>query len=104
VRSIPPVVREDTAGTSVFLRVMDYVDGGIRFDFVTMRRPAGGWDSGAPWEVSSRRSLHTALPTPLLERELEAVGFGEVRLFGDHTGRVFDAASDESVLLTATRA
>jgi glycine/sarcosine N-methyltransferase len=103
VRSIPPVVREDSEGTSVFLRVMDYVEDGIRFDFVTMRRPAGGWEEDAPWEVSSRRSLHAALPTPLLGRELVAGGFGEVRLFGDHTGRRFESESDESVLMTATR-
>jgi glycine/sarcosine N-methyltransferase len=103
VRSIPPVVREDAEGTSVFLRVMDYVDDGIRFDFVTLRRPAGGWENGAPWEVSSRRSLHAALPTSLLLRESEAAGFTDVRLFGDHTGRAFDASVDESVLLTATR-
>jgi glycine/sarcosine N-methyltransferase len=103
LRSIPPVVREDDEGTWVFLRVMDYVEAGIRFDFATLHRPPGGWEAGAPWEVSSRRSLHTALPSSVLAGELEAAGFGDVRLFGDHTGKAFDAAADESVIVTAVR-
>jgi glycine/sarcosine N-methyltransferase len=101
VHSIPPVVREDENGTRVFLRVMDYEEGGIRFDFVTLSRPADAWDSGAPWEVSSRRSVHTALPTRLLAAELEAAGFGDVAFFGDHEAKAFDAAADESVIVTA---
>lgn len=103
VRAIPPVVREDANGTVVFLRLMDYVEDGIRFDFLTLERPAGAWESGAPWEVSSRRSTHTALPTTVLLPALEAAGFTGVRLFGDHAGKAFDAASDESVVLTAVR-
>lgn len=103
LRSIPPVVREDDEGTWVFLRVMDYVDGGIRFDFATLHRPAGGWETDVPWEVSSRRSLHTALPSSVLAGELEAAGLGDVRFFGDHTGKEFDPAADESVIVTAVR-
>ncbi len=103
IRSIPPVVREDAEGTRVFLRVMDYVEGGIGFDFVTMSRPADAWASGAEWTVTSRRSVHTALPTSLLAAGLESAGFGDVRMFGDHTGKALDAAADESVLLTAVR-
>jgi glycine/sarcosine N-methyltransferase len=101
VRSIPPVVREGEDGTRVFLRVMDYAGDGIRFDFVTLGRPADAWESGAAWEVVSRRSIHTALPTALLAAELEAAGFSEVALFGDHGGKAFDAAMDESVVVTA---
>jgi glycine/sarcosine N-methyltransferase len=103
LRAIPPVVREDDEGTWVFLRVMDYVEGGIRFDFATMHRPPGGWESDEAWDVTSRRSLHTALPSSLLTGELEAAGFHDVRAFGDHTGRAFDPAVDESVILTAVR-
>jgi len=103
IRAIPPVVREDEEGTRVFLRVMDYVEGGIGFDFVTMDRPAGAWETGESWRVSSRRSVHTALPTALLAAELGGAGFDRVRLFGDHTGKAFDPAVDESVLITATR-
>jgi SAM-dependent methyltransferase len=102
-RSIPPVVREDDEGTWVFLRVMDYVEGGIRFDFATLHRPAGGWEADTPWEVSSRRSLHSALPSLVLAGELEAAGFGDVRFFGDHTGKEFDPPADESVIVTAVR-
>jgi hypothetical protein len=100
---VPPVVRDDGTGTTVFLRVMDHVESGIRFDFVTLHRPAGAWESGGAWEVSSRRSTHTALPSALLERELAAGGFADVRFFGDHSGRSFDAAQDESVIVTAVR-
>ena len=103
LRSIPPVVREDDEGTWVFLRVMDYVEDGIRFDFATLHRPAGGWEADVPWEVSSRRSLHTALPSSVLAGELGAAGFGDVRFFGDHAGKEFDAAADESVIVTAVR-
>jgi glycine/sarcosine N-methyltransferase len=103
VRSIQPVVREDEEGTWVFLRVMDYVEGGIRFDFATLHRPVDGWEHDAPWEVSSRRSLHTALPSSVLASELEAAGFGDVHLFGDHTGRALDPSADESVIVTAVK-
>jgi glycine/sarcosine N-methyltransferase len=103
VRTVPPVVRDDETGTTVFLRVMDHVEGGIRFDFLTLHRPVGAWESGAEWGVSSRRSTHTALPSVLLGRELAAAGFSRVRFFGDHSGRAFDAAADESVIVTAVR-
>ena len=103
IRSIAPVVRDDDEGTWVFLRIMDYVEGGIRFDFATVHRPVGGWENDEPWDVVSRRSLHTALPSSLLVGELEAAGFGSVRLFGDHTGKAFDPAKDETVIVTAVR-
>jgi glycine/sarcosine N-methyltransferase len=103
VRTVPPVVRDDETGTTVFLRVMDHVEGGIRFDFVTLHRPVGAWESGAAWETSSRRSTHTALPTPLLVETLGEAGFADVRLFGDHSGKAFDASADESVIVTAVR-
>jgi len=103
IRSIAPVVREDDEGTWAFLRVMDYVEGGIRFDFVTVHRPVGGWQNDEPWDVVSRRSLHTALPSSVLAGELEAAGFRGVRMFGDHTGKEYDPAKDESVIVTAVR-
>jgi SAM-dependent methyltransferase len=103
VRSIPPVVRDMEDGTRVFLRLMDYEEGGIRFDFVTLHRPMGAWDSGAAWEASSRRSLHTALPSQLLRGELVSAGFPDVRAYGNHAGAAFDPAHDESVLMVAVR-
>lgn len=103
VRSIPPVVRDMEDGTRVFLRLMDYVEGGIRFDFVTLYRPLGAWEDEAEWETSSRRSLHTALPLQLLRGELVSAGFTDVRVYGNHSGAVFDPALDESVLVIAAR-
>ena len=104
VRSIAPVVRETTEGTRVFLRVIDYADGAVLFDFVTMQRPAGAWASGAPWEVTSRRSAHTALPSDVLLPALREAGFSEIARYGKHDGTVFDAERDESVIVVAVRA
>lgn len=103
VRSIPPVVRETEEGTRVFLRVMDYAEEAILFDFITMQRPADAWTTGAAWEVSSRRSPHTALPEAVLLPALEAAGFGDVVRYGNHSGAAFDPAVDESVILVAVR-
>ncbi len=103
VRSMAPVVRDGEDGKWVFLRVMDVKEGVIQFDFLTLHLPAGGWDSGAGWEVSSRRSPHTALPTSVLVPQLRAAGFGDVHLYGDHSRKEFDPAEDESVIVTATK-
>lgn len=100
-RTIAPVVREDAEGTWVFLRVMDHVEDGIRFDFVTLYRQRDAWETGGGWQASSRRSLHTALPVSLLVPEVERAGLREVRLYGDHSGKTFDPAQDESVILLA---
>lgn len=101
LRAIPPVVRDAADGTWVFLRVVDYVEDGIGFDFITLHRPAGSAD--APWETESRRSVHTALPSAVLCGELAAAGFEEVRLFGNHESKPFDAVTDESVIGVAVR-
>lgn len=103
IRSIPPVVRETAEGTRVFLRVMDYSEGEILFDFVTMRRSRDAWATGAAWEISSRRSAHTALPSPVMLPALEVSGFGDVNRFGDHSGAAFDPTVDESVIVVAVR-
>lgn len=103
VRSIPPVVRETDQGTRVFLRVIDYAEDAILFDFITMQRPADAWSTGAAWEVASRRSAHTALPGEVLLPTLEAAGFGDVVRYGSHAGAPFDPLKDESVIVVAVR-
>jgi glycine/sarcosine N-methyltransferase len=103
VRSIPPVVRDADDGTWVFLRVMDYPDESIAFDFITMHRPCSMDEDARAWEASSRRSVHTAIPSAVLRDELEDAGFGEIRFFGDHESKPFDAAEDESVIAVALR-
>jgi SAM-dependent methyltransferase len=103
VRSIPPVVRDTVDGTRVFLRVMDYEPGEILFDFVTMHRPKDYRESGSPWEVASRRSAHTALPTYVLLPAVADAGFAQAELFGSHDGKAFDAECDESVIVVAIR-
>lgn len=103
VRSIPPVVRDTDEGTRVFLRLMDYAPGEILFDFVTMTRPVGARESGAAWDVASRRSAHTALPATVLLPALRDAGFAEVARYGRHDGTPFDAEKDESVIVVAVR-
>jgi glycine/sarcosine N-methyltransferase len=98
-----PVVRDAPEGTFVFLRVIDLAPGKVLFDFVTMLRPAGAWESGAEWEVSSRRTVHTALPTDVLLPALRQAGFSEIARFGSHDGKPFDPATDESVVFAAVR-
>jgi SAM-dependent methyltransferase len=98
-RAIPPVVRDTAEGTKVFLRVIDYPGGDeyIDFDFITLLRP----DSGE-WELTHRRSAHTALPAELLVRALGEAGFGEVELLGGHDGHALED-DDESVIVVARR-
>jgi glycine/sarcosine N-methyltransferase len=101
IRAIPPVVRDVEDGRWVFLRIMDYVEGGILFDFVTLHRP----DMGAEtlWETASRRSLHTALPSATLMEGLGEAGFRNVAFFGGHDGTAFRPDIDESVVVTAVK-
>lgn len=103
IRAIPPVVREVPEGTRVYLRLMDYEPGVILFDFLTLTRPPGATVSGAPWEVDSRRSPHTALPSDVLLPALAEAGFYDAETFGGHDGAPFDADRDESVIVVAVR-
>jgi len=99
-RAIPPIVRDTPEGTKVFLRVIDYPAGDeyLDFDFVTLVR-----DSGGEWELTHRRSPHTALPAPLLRERLETAGFEAVELLGGHDGHALSDA-DESAIVVARRA
>jgi SAM-dependent methyltransferase len=100
VRSIVPKVRDVDEGLRVFVRLIDYPEGGefLDFDFVTLTR-----DRTGAWSLEDRRSLHTAIPYDLLERELPCAGFGEVRCFGDHAGKPLEVDADESVIVVARR-
>ncbi len=115
IRLMPAVLRETSDGDRVFLKVLDYVEGGIMFDFVTLTRdpdPAPGEDNAftyddpaeTGWRLRSRRSVHTALPIELLADALAQADFTDVRAYGDHTGRQLDVGTDESVIVVARRA
>ena len=114
IRLMPPAFRETHEGDRVFLKVLDYVEDGIMFDFVTLTRDPGvgpgegnafTFDDPAEtgWHLRSRRSVHTALPIDVLTEALVGAGFEDVHAFGDHAGRTLDRASDESVIITARR-
>lgn len=114
IRMMPPTFRETSEGDRVFLKVLDYVEGGIMFDFITLtREPGAGPSSGTAfahddpaetgWHLRSRRSVHTALPDDLLVEALDRTGFHSVELFGGHTSTKFDRTADESVIVVARR-
>jgi hypothetical protein len=94
------VFRQTAGEEKVFLRVIDYPEGGeyLDFDFLTLVR-----DSDGEWALSHRRSLHTALPVEMLQRELAAAGFDSFEALGGHDGRPLDLEGDESVVLIARR-
>jgi len=98
-RAIPPKVVETDDATMVFVRVIDYPAGDefLDFDFVTLVR-----DSSGGWDVTSRRSPHTAIPVSVLESELPCAGFGRIEAFGGHDRHELTDA-DESVIVVAHR-
>jgi len=114
IRMMPAVLRETPEGDRVFLKVIDYVDGGIMFDFVTLTRdpeagpsPGGAFAVDDPaatgWHLRSRRSVHTALPIEMLLQALKTAGFDPVESFGDHMKRPLSPNEDESVIVVARR-
>jgi SAM-dependent methyltransferase len=114
VRMMPAAFRQTPDGDRVFLKVLDYVEDGIMFDFVTLTREPGAvagsdnafaYDDPAQtgWHLRSRRSVHTALPVDVLAEALADAGFEHIESYGDHAGRPLDRASDESVIMVARR-
>ena len=112
VRMLPPKHRSTPDGDIVFVRVIDHVENGFVFSFITLERSAVGEGEGlpfpddvesAPWELFEHRSLHFAMPPVLLASELERTGLGEIEMYGDHTGRALDQARDESVIVVARK-
>lgn len=99
-RTIPPVLRDTGDGVKVFLRVIDYPRGDeyLDFDFITLVRDAGG-----EWELTHRRSPHTALPASVLEPALKDAGFESIEFLGGHDGHAMTDA-DESAIVIARRA
>lgn len=97
IRSLPTVVRDTPEGVFVFLRVLGYeTEGAIGIDFLAMIR------DGEVWTLEAHRSLHTALPSATLARELTRAGFGRIELFGGHDRHPL-GENDESVVLVARR-
>jgi SAM-dependent methyltransferase len=99
-RVIPPVLRDTAEGTKVFLRVIDYPVGEefLDFDFLTLVR-----DPEGEWNLTHRRSPHTALPLSVLQAELAEAGFGDFETFGGHDRAPFDEQHDESIIFVARR-
>ncbi|MDZ4167440.1 MAG: class I SAM-dependent methyltransferase [Coriobacteriia bacterium] len=121
IRTMSPVFRETPAGDKFFLRLLDYTPegDGVLFDFVTLLRDASvregehtieSWpttledDPSGGWSVRSRRSLHFVMVPEMITRELESAGFADVRILGDHTGRLLEADTDESIIVVAVKA
>ena len=110
-RFLGPVVRDLPGGdTLVFLRLFEYdppqAPERIWIEFVTSAKDdasAEAGDADLGWSVTANRSAHTVMPLPVLRAALERAGFGGVKVFGDHGGKVFEPDADESVVLTASR-
>ncbi|MDO8987064.1 MAG: hypothetical protein Q7V14_02445, partial [Coriobacteriia bacterium] len=85
--------------TKVFLRVIEYPSAGefLDFDFLTLTRALDG-----EWDLTHRRSEHTAIPAELLAQELSCAGFGDIELLGGHDGHALTDA-DESIIVVAKR-
>jgi len=98
-RVVPPKIRDTASGTKVFLRVIEYPAGNefLDFDFLTLTRDATG-----EWDVSHRRSAHTAITADLLRAELPCAGFGDLEFFGGHDRHDLTDA-DESIIVVARR-
>lgn len=118
VRTMDPVFRETPSGDKFFLRLLDYAEEGILFDFVTLVRDAAVREAGhtieswratldedptGGWSLRCRRSLHFAIPADRIEPELARAGFGDVTLYGGHDGHALDVGDDESLIVVATR-
>jgi hypothetical protein len=43
------------------------------------------------------------MPPKSIAAELARAGFGDIRLYGDHTRKPLDADADESLIVVATR-
>ena len=99
-KMIPPVHRVTEDGEKIFLRVLDYPEGGkvIGFDFLTLHKGQDG-----AWSVSNRSSHHTALPVDLITTELSAAGFEVFESAGGHDGKKLQILDDESVVILARR-
>lgn len=98
-RVVPPKIRDTAAGTKVFLRVIEYPEGGeyLEFDFLTITRDAAG-----EWDLTHRRSPHTAITADTLRAELPCAGFGDIEFFGGHDRHTLTDA-DESIIVVARR-
>ncbi|MDP2232184.1 MAG: class I SAM-dependent methyltransferase [Actinomycetota bacterium] len=98
-RVVAPKIRDTDSGTKVFLRVIEYPSVGefLDFDFLTLTRALDG-----EWEMTHRRSEHTAIPAELLAKELPCAGFGDIQLLGGHDGHALTDA-DESIIVVAKR-
>ena len=109
-RSLPPVIRDHEAGTTVFLRLLEYEPLSrperIWIEFLTAnkdRRLASEGDPDLGWRATADRSAHTVMTFPVLRGALERTCFWGVRAFGDHSGKDFEPSTDESVIVTARR-
>ena len=75
---------------------------GIGFDFVTLHRPAGT-GGRAVGDGVAPLGAHRASRARCCAANSRRRASSEIRLFGDHESKPFDAATDESVIVVAVR-
>ena len=107
LRLLPSVMRSGEAGDTVTVKAIDHAEDHYVFEFVRLtrpNRPAGlGDDEPSEWAAVSSRSRHTKILGKTMRAELASAGFGEIDVFGNHSGKPLDVAEDESAIWVATR-
>lgn len=107
MRMLPSAFRSGGEGDTVAVKLIDHGDDYLDFEFVRLMRAerSAEADADAPseWTVEAQRTRHPKILGPMLRRQLEAVGFGEIKAYGDHTGRTLDPDDDESAIWVAIR-
>jgi SAM-dependent methyltransferase len=98
-RTMPARFRETPEGDRVFLRVIDYEDDRIRFEFLTLQR-----DQDGGWTLETRTSSHVYLSPAVVADILRDVGFAHVEMYGSHDRTPFEPGTHESVIMVARAA
>jgi SAM-dependent methyltransferase len=107
LRLLPSVMRSCEMGDTVTIKAIDHAEDHFMFEFVRVQRthrPDGAADDEpSVWTAEAHRSRHAKILGATLREELEAAGFRDIEVFGDHSGNALDVTSDESGIWVATR-
>jgi len=107
LRFLPTVLRSDEEGETVVIKVIDHAEDHFTFEFVQLMRPMRpegvSPEQPSEWVVQSHRGQHTKILGATMRAELDAAGFIDIQVFGNHSGGALDPDSDESAIWVATR-
>jgi SAM-dependent methyltransferase len=101
-RHLPINFRAGDDGEIVFLRLLDYGEGGRVVFYPTTLRIRPGDEEPVTVERTRRVDLRGWTGAEILPA-LERAGFGEIELFGDMAGGAFDPAGSSDLILRFRR-